>query len=79
MGGESTAEVSAEPDRAADGADAAPPIGAPGLQTSLTGPLTARRMLALQRAVGNAAVTRLVAARQPTTAPPARPRPQPRW
>jgi hypothetical protein len=70
VGGESTAEVSAEPDRRSDGADAAPPIGTPGIQTSLTGPLTARRMLALQRAVGNAAVNRLVAARQPTTAPP---------
>ena len=48
----------------------APQAAAAATERSLTGPLTARRMLALQRAVGNAAVSRLVAARQPATAPP---------
>ena len=70
MGGESTAEASAEPDRRSDDAVIAPPAAAAAIETSLTGPLTARRMLALQRSVGNAAVSRLVAARQPATAPP---------
>ena len=70
MGGESTAEVSADPERRSDDAVMAPPAAAAPIETSLTGPLTARRMIALQRAVGNAAVSRLVAARQPATAPP---------
>ena len=70
MGSESTAEVSAEPERRSDDVVMAPPAAAAATERSLTGPLTARRMLALQRAVGNAAVSRLVAARQPATAPP---------
>ena len=68
MGSESTAEVSAEPERQSDGAVIAPPAAA-----SLTGPLTVSRVIALQRAVGNAAVGRLMAARQPTPAPAAAP------
>ena len=68
MGTETTAEVAAEPERRPDDAVIAPPTAA-----NLTGPLTANRVLALQRAVGNAAVGRLMAARQPTPAPAAAP------
>jgi hypothetical protein len=73
VGSETTAEVAAEPDRRADDAVMAPPAAGAALETSLTGPLTAPRMLALQRAVGNAAVSRLVAARQPAAPPAAAP------
>lgn len=65
MGSESTAE----PELRSDAAVVAPPSAA-AVESSLTGPLTTRRMLALQRAVGNAAVSRLVAARQPAPAAP---------
>ena len=72
MGSESTAEVTTEPAARADDAATAPPPLAITVETTLTGPLTTHRMLALQRAAGNAAVSRLVAARQPAApAPPA--------